>query len=157
MSKQILVNHPGGGERVMELCKGPVFRPDVDHSICSYRSGKFLGGFVLSGYLGNSIAVHDGADDVRWCSRDMMWMLFHYIFVQLRCHKAYAPVASDNYHALDLNLRAGWRLEYVLRDAVSPGVHAMILAMSPVHCRWLMVAPQQYLPGDVARRLATHG
>lgn len=141
----------------MEVCKGPSFRPDVDHSIASYRSGTFLGGFVLNSYFGNSIMVHDGAVARDWCSRDMLWMLFHYIFVQLGCHKAYAPVDSTNHHAINLNLRAGWHLEYVLRDAVAPGVHVMLLSMSPVHCPWLRLIPQQYFPGTVARRLAEDG
>ena len=91
--------------------------------------------------------VHDGAVDPRWCSRDLLWMLFHYVFVQLKCHKAYAPTPSDNYHALELNLRAGWRMGHTLRDALAPGRHLVLLEMEPSFCRWLRVTPQSYLPG----------
>lgn len=153
--KDIRINEPGAGKWIMERCGG-VFRPEMDHSISSHIGERMLGGFVLCQYLGNSIAIHDGADDKRWCSRDMLWMTFHYVFRQLKCHKAYAPTASDNYHALELNLRAGWRMETVLRDALAPGRHLILLAMEAGTCRWLMVTPQWYFPSAVVKKVTGH-
>ena len=147
MTKRILINAPGAGERIMEICNGPIFRPDVDHSIASFDDGRFLGGFVICGYLGNSLAIHDGGADPRWCSRDMLAMLFDYVFRQLQCRVAYAPVSTDNPHAMSLNLRAGWRWGHVLEDAVAPGVHVVLLEMRPEYCKWLSVPMKHYRSG----------
>lgn len=152
----IRINEPGAGKWIMDRCGG-VFRPELDQSIASFRDGKIMGGFVLCQYLGNSICVHDAAENKRWCSRELMWMLFHYIFRQLKCHKAYAPTPSDNYHALELNLRAGWRLETVMRDAIASGRHLMLLAMEAGTCPWLLLIPQSYFPGDVVEKVTGHG
>jgi hypothetical protein len=148
--KEIRINEPGAGQRIMSICGGS-FRDDCDHSLATYEDGTFLGGFVLDYFMGNTIAVHDGAVSKRWCSRELMWMLFHYVFVQLKCHKAYAPVPSDNAHALELNLRAGWKMGVVLRDALAPGRHLLLLEIDATGAqRWLRLIPQQYLhPGTV--------
>lgn len=151
--KDIRVNAPGAGAWIMSRCEG-AFRPELDHSISSHDGERILGGFVLCSYLGNSIAIHDAADDKRWCSREMLRKLFHYVFVQLRCHKAFAPVASDNYHALELNLRAGWKVEAVLRDALDPGRHLIILAMEAGTCPWIRVS---HGSTTVVRKIADHG
>lgn len=154
MSKEIRIDAPGAGEWIMEQVGG-VFRPEYDHSIASYRDGKLLGGFVLAAYMGNSIAVHDAACDPRWCSRELMWMLCHYVFRQLNCKKLIAPVPSDNTHALELNFRAGFRLEAIIKDALAPGLHLLLLTMEATSCRWLDILPQQYFPGGIARKVST--
>lgn len=144
--KEIRINHPGAGERIMQKM-GAVFNPECEHSIASYDGERFMGGFVINHYLGNSLAIHDGSDDPRWCSREILAMLFDYVFRQLGCHKVYAPVASDNYPALAMDLRAGWQLEYVLKDAMAPGRHCMLLSMTPGTCPWLNVQMKHYSSG----------
>lgn len=146
LTKRILINHPGAGERIMAKV-GAHFNPDLEHSIATYDGERFLGGFVINAYMGNSLAVHDGSDDPRWCSRELLAMLFDYVFRQLRCHKIYAPVASDNYAALSMDLRAGWRLEFVLKDAMAPGQHCMLLSMEAGTCPWLRLQLKHYRSG----------
>ena len=154
--KDIRINEPGAGEQIMLLCGGK-FHPDEDHSIASYDDGEFLGGFVMTSYMGNCIAVHDGGLTRRWCSREMLWMLFHYVFRQLKCSKAYAPTPSDNYHALEMNIRAGWRIDTVLRDALAPGRHLVLLSMTAGACRWLALQPHRYFPGDIVKGISERG
>lgn len=150
MAREIRINAPGAGEWIMERCGG-VFHPRLDHSLSTHRGDALLGGFVVTSYLGASMAVHDAGATRDWCTRDLLWMLFHYVFVQLGCQKLIAPVESSNVHALDVNLRAGFRLEAVLRDALAPGNHLMLLTMGSTECRWLRIIPQQYFPGSVVR------
>lgn len=152
--RKIRINHPGAGEWIMERAGG-VFRPDMDHSLATYRGDEILGGFVLSQYLGNSIAVHDAGCDPTWCPRELLWMMFHYVFRQLNCGLLIAPTQSDNYRALALNLRAGFRLETVICNAVAPGVHLMVLTMDAGACRWLrVITPQSWYPGEIMRKVA---
>ena len=139
----IRINAEGDGEWIMGLCGG-VFRPGVDQTIVNYRSGERAGGFALSDYMGHSIAVHMAGTSPRWCSRDLLSMVFHYGFVQLGCGKMLAPVASDNYRALELDLRAGWQIEAVLRDVLAPGRHLMVLGMTRESCPWLKRPVKEY-------------
>lgn len=144
--KAIRINAPGAGDWIMAQTGG-VFRPELDHSIATFNGDEMLGGFVFTQYLGNAIAVHDWGDAPGWCTRDLLWMVFHYAFRQLKCHKLIAPTPSDNRHALALNLRAGFKLETVIRDVFRPGCHLMILTMVATECRWLDIVPQRYSPG----------
>jgi hypothetical protein len=144
--KYIRIDEPGAGEWIMRRCGG-VFAPERDRTIANYDGSEILGGFVLSGYLGAAISVHTAGDAPGWCSRDLLWMVFHYAFVQLGCRKVIAPVAADNHHALALDMRAGFRLETVITDVYPNGVDLMVLSMTPDHCRWLNIKPTGYQPG----------
>lgn len=148
MSSDIRVNEPGAGEWIMEQSEGH-FRPDMDRSIAHYSSaGELLGGFVYCQYMGRSIAVHNAGKGPGWCTRELLWMAFHYPFVQLNCKKLLAPVASNNYRALAINLRAGFRLEAVIPNAFDRDVHLMVLGMEPSNCRWLQaITPKHYRSG----------
>lgn len=157
MTKEIHINAPGAGEQVMLWAGGAKFRPGEDHVLSTHAGGRLLGGFVLTQYMGNAIAVHDGACDPHWCSRDLLWMMFHYVFRQLHCQKLIAPTASDNHHALALNMRAGFRLETIIRDVIRPGRHLMVLTMVETDCPWLDIIPQSYLPGGGAWKVQDHG
>jgi len=146
----IQINAEGAGDWVMKRAGG-FFTPGYDQSITRhYSSGTIRGGFVLNAYTGACFAVHNAGIDPRWCSRDLLWMVFHYAFEQIKCHKLVAPINSTNHKAMDMALRAGWELEAVIRDATPVG-HLMLLTMTRDKCPWLRLIPQSYLPGEVAR------
>lgn len=142
----IRIDAPGAGEWIMERVDGS-YTPGRDHSFASFRDGEILGGFVLCEYYGASMSIHMAGDDPQWCSRELLWMAFHYAFVQLGCRKLFAPVKSTNYHAIELNLRAGWHLEAVIKD-VYIDAHMMVLSMTKEACPWLDYAPTQWRPAD---------
>lgn len=143
----IRVDAPGAGEWIMERAQG-FFTPGWDHSFSSHREdGSIRGGFALCTYLGNSMTMHMAGDDPGWCSRDLLWMAFDYPFNQLGVGKLIAPVRSDNYMALALDLRAGWCMETVVRDVYAPGVHLMVLTMIRDTCPWLAIRPHGWHSG----------
>lgn len=155
--KQIRINAPGAGERIVELSGGHNFDYGVDHSISTWDGDTFLGGFVFNQYVGNAIAVHDGADHPHWCSRDLLWTIFHYAFKQLHCGVLVAPTPSNNHTALALNLRAGFKLETLVRDLIRPGVHLMVLTMRETDCRWLRIIPTTVVNNDRGVEGYDHG
>lgn len=122
------------------------FTPGFDHAFVSYRDGARAGGFALCGYLGAAMSVHMAGRDPRWCSRDLLWMVFDYAFNQLGLRKLVAPVASTNTIALEQDLRAGFRLEARIRDAYPDG-DLLLLTMTRENCRWLNIRPQSYKSG----------
>lgn len=138
----VRIDAPGAGAWIMERAEG-YFRDGWDHSFSTHEDDRILGGFALVGYLGASMTIHMASDDTRWFSRELAWLTFHYAFVQLGCRKLIAPVRSDNYLAMSLNLRAGWQIETAIRD-VFPNAHLMILSMTQDTCPWLDYKPRQW-------------
>ena len=150
--RDIRINEPGAGAWIMKRVEGH-FLEGVDSSISTHDDeGKIRGGFAFCDYLGASMTVHMAGNDEKWCSKDLLWMAFHYAFVQLNVRKLIAPVASNNYHALAIDLRGGWQLETVIEDAY-PDAHMMVLTMTRDTCPWLGIIPQQYFPGDMVRAM----
>lgn len=145
---EVRIDAPGAGQWVMKRAEG-YFRDGVDYAFTSHRDDQILGGFALVGYTGGSLTVHMAGDDPHWCSRELLWLVFHYAFVQLRVRKLLAPVRSDNWKAIELNLRAGWQVEAVLRD-VFPDAHMLVLSMTKAGCPWLKHVPRQWAPRQEA-------
>jgi hypothetical protein len=145
--RRILINHPVDGEWIMETVGGAFVR-GRDHSIANHDQTGLLGGFVLNNYTGNAIFVHDAGRVKTWFSRDLAWMLFDYAFHQLGVAKVIGPVAADNFHALNVNLRGGFRIETVIADAMAPGVDMLLLTMVEADCRWLRHRPMNYCSGN---------
>lgn len=147
---EIRIDEPGAGEWVMDRAGGGIFNPDADHSFSSHRDGQILGGFVLAGFFGSSWVMHQAGIDPHWCSRELLWLVFHYAFVQCGCTKVVGLVPSNNHHAMATNLRGGWILEAVIRDIVAEGIHMMVLTMTKDQCRWLNYQPKHWKSGKEA-------
>jgi hypothetical protein len=144
--RRILIDEPGAGEWIMGQLSG-VFHPQYDHSFSTHRDDRILGGFVMSHFIGGSMSVHMAAQDKHWCSRELLWLVFHYGFEQLGCFKMLTPLASDMHDVIRMDMRAGWALEAIVRDAYAPGKHMLILSMTKETCPWLKYKPKQWAPG----------
>jgi RimJ/RimL family protein N-acetyltransferase len=81
--------------------------------------------------------------DPRWCSRELMWMVFDYSFNQLGVRKVLALVRSTNEIALDQDMRAGFKLEAIIRE-VYPDADMWVLGMTRAQCRWLALKPKHH-------------
>lgn len=143
--REIRIDAPGAGDWIMARVGG-VFTPSHDHSFSTYRDGGIIGGFTLCAYLGASMTIHDAGLDEKWCSPDLLWLTFDYSFNQLGLKKLIAPVFSTNAHALQLDLRAGFVVEAIIKDAVPDG-NLMLLTMTREQCRWLKITPKRWRAG----------
>jgi hypothetical protein len=123
---------------------GGWFTPGVDHSFATYRNGQILGGFVTCEYLGNSMRAHMAAEDPRWFSRELAWLVCDYVFNQSGCQKMVTGVRSDNFQIITMCRRGGWRIETVISDLYQPGVGMVVLAMCASDCRWLNYQPRHF-------------
>jgi hypothetical protein len=154
MARQILIDAPGDGDWIMKQCHG-YFDSSRDHSFATHRDITLLGGFVATAYFGKSMSVHMAGQDKYWCSRELLWLMFDYCFNQNSCHKMVTAVPSNNRLALSLDIRAGWKLEAVIKDLYEPGVHMHVLTMTPEQCRWLNYEPRQFR-SNVANPVKVH-
>jgi len=135
MTVDIRIDFPGAGEEIMRRVEGH-FVPEFEHAFSAHRDERLIGGLVVGRYMGASAVVTAAGWEPRWASRDLFWLAFHYGFRQLKCHKLFAMVRSDNYHAMAVNMRFGWRLETVIRG-VFYGADMILLSMSEEECPWL--------------------
>ena len=149
--REIRIDGPGDGAWIMTRADG-VFTDGYDHSFASLRDGRIVGGFALCAYTGAAATVHMAGDDERWCSPDLLWLVFDYAFNQLGLNKLIATVRSNNYPALAQDIRAGWFPEAILRD-VYRDAHMLLLTMKRDQCRWLKIKPKRWMTGEQARQL----
>lgn len=134
--REVLMDAPGAGDWIMQRVGG-TFNPLTNHTFSSHRDGNLLGGIVTSDYFGNSMSVHMAGEDKYWFTRDLAWLVFDYCFRHCKCHKILTGVRSTNHQAINIDLRGGWQIETVIRDVFEPGVHMVVLYMTPSGCKWL--------------------
>lgn len=118
-----------------------VYSPAHDHSIARFKDGRLLGGVIFQGYTGASIELHVAGFDPHWISKDMLWAVFTYPFIQLGCKKILGRVAETNRRALEFDLKLGFKEEARIRE-VFPEGDLLILTMRRDECRWLKLSPR---------------
>lgn len=141
--REIMINHPGDGDWIM-LRVGGIFNDKTDHTVAVHRDGKMVGGVVFTGYLGSSITLHMAGVEDNWATRDFLWMVFHYAFVQLGVRKVLGLVSSDNARALSIDIRLGFTVAARISDVYPDGSDLVVLEMARAGCRWLALTPKHY-------------
>lgn len=141
--REIHINHPGDGDWIM-LRVGGVFNEKTDHTVAVHRDGRTVGGVVFTGYLGASIMLHMAGVEDNWATRDFLWMVFHYAFVQLGCRKVLGLVSSSNARALSIDARLGFIPVARVDDVYPDGSDLVILGMDKSQCKWLRLKPRHY-------------
>lgn len=114
------------------------FLPPWDTCVSRVKDGELLGGVIFVDATDNSIAMHMAGLGPGWVNKDLIWIVFDYVFVQLDLNYVYVKVRADNKRALAIDLKLGFkevvRLPGVFRDA-----DLVVLAMRRDECRWLDV------------------
>jgi hypothetical protein len=141
--REIMCNHPGDGEWVMSRVGG-VFNEKTDHVVAMHRDGEIAGGLVYTGYLGKAITMHSAGSEDNWVTRDFLWMIFHYAFVQLGCRVVFGPVSSKNTRSLSVTTRLGFVPAARIADVYHDGSDLVLLTMYKEQCRWLTMEPKHY-------------
>lgn len=112
------------------------FDLDVDMCISRVCDGEFLGGFILTNYNGAICFVHMAGKHPRWCSPELMWVMFDHAFNRMQVKRMLCTVGSKNERALQQVRRAGWRSEHRILGGTPDG-DLLIFSMARDHCRWL--------------------
>lgn len=100
------------------------------------RRGEIVGGVVYNSYTGCDI------DMTAVISRSVLWRpqfvipMFRYPFIQLKCRRVSARVATRNKRSLAVLLHLGFKPDGYLRDAL-PDDDIILLGMLASECRWL--------------------
>jgi hypothetical protein len=118
------------------------FNPEADTVISLDRNGQLSGGVIYNGYTGRSINVHTAVFDTGWCNRDMLWVVFHYPFIQLGCDSIFGQIPSSNPKAIDFDVKLGFNIIARIDD-VFPDGDLIVVRMKRDECRWLSLQPRE--------------
>ena len=116
------------------------FQPTT-RCIARVRDGELLGGVLYENNTGASILAHMAGFTPDWVNRDLLWVSFHYPFIQLGVRKMFGQVAESNRAALEFNRKLGFKEEHRIKD-VFPDGDMILLAMYRDDCRWLRLKPR---------------
>lgn len=120
---------------------GVQFNSAVDTCIAHVDERGLRGGNIYNGFTGASMNVHMAGFDPHWASIDMLWVGFHYPFIQCGCKKLFAQVPSWNSRALEIDKKLGFKEEARIKD-VFPEGDLVVLAMKREDCKWLKLKPR---------------
>lgn len=120
------------------------YNPAVDPVISHVgASGELLGGVIYDGFTGPCIFAHQASFSKHWLSRDMLWVIFDYPFNQLSCKKICGTIPSSNQALLAFNVKLGFKVEAVIKDAYRDG-DMLVMSMKRDECRWLDLKPRSF-------------
>lgn len=102
------------------------------------QDGGLIAGVVFEGYTGSSISIHVAALEGRlWLSKEFLFRVFAYPFLQLECNRVTGLVRVDNPKAQKLDEHLGFVREGVMRRGATDGTDYIIYGMLKEECRWL--------------------
>lgn len=113
-----------------------------EHVISKVTSeGKLLGGVIYTDKTSNCIFMHQASFSPVWLTGDMLWVLFHYPFVQLGVDVVAGTIPSTDEALYRLNLKYGFTEEARIKNAYKDG-DLVIMTMRKEQCRWLNRKPK---------------
>ena len=118
---------------------------DIEHDVVISRTddyGKLLGGVIFREYTGASITIHLAGFSPHWVSRDLIWVVMHYPFVQLSCVSLFAQVRSLNKRAIGFIENFGFKYEVTIPEVYSDGEDLIVYRLRKENCRWLKLKPK---------------
>jgi hypothetical protein len=89
------------------------------------------------GYNGVNMNMHVASKPgSRWMTREFLWYVFHYPFVECGVKRVTGLVPEMNYAARRFDEHIGFKLEATLKDAAPDG-DLRVYTMFKDECRWL--------------------
>lgn len=126
---------------------GCSFNPECDVAISRWEDGLLLGGVIYQNFTHESIAMHVASFRNNWVTRDLIWVCFHYPFVQLGVKRIFGQVPETNIQALNFDLRFGFKILTKI-DGVFPDGGVIVLVLERDECRWLDLKPRSLMPAQ---------
>lgn len=102
--------------------------------------GELIAGVAFEGYTKTGISIHVAALEGRhWLSKDFLFRVFAYPFLQLGCYRVTGLVRVDNLKAQKLDEHLGFVREGVIRRGATDGTDFIMYGMLKEECRWIKV------------------
>lgn len=114
---------------------------------------ELIAGVAYFGYNQVNIFAHIAGDSgAHWMTRDFLWYIFHYPFVELGCKRITGLVPSWNEAALRLDRKFGFVEEATLKDADPDGDIKVLVCWRENARRWLQLRDRKNGNGERQQR-----
>jgi hypothetical protein len=129
------------GPWVCERSEG-LWYPGRGRTIGVAKSGILRGGVIYDDFNGASIAMHVASDGSRrWMTRNFLWFLFAFPFLDLKCRVAVATLPASRIEAIFYARHLGFIQTAVIQDGHPTG-DLLIHTMRREHCPWIHIKPR---------------
>lgn len=135
------------GREIMKAM-GAGFSPDVMTVIGRVAQDEVIGDELLGGVVyedytgkGGSVNMHFAGFYPRWINRDMLWVCFHYPFMQLECRAVFGKAKANNTLSRQVIEGLGYKQVAVIED-VYPECELIVYRMRKDECRFLSLKPK---------------
>lgn len=120
--------------------------PTCDHCVSfATQDGKELFcGVIFQNWTEVAQTMHMAVFDSTKVTRNALYHVFHYPFIQLKCERLFVSVPSTNAKALEIDRKLGFK-ELAVVPRAFPGADGVILGMEREDCKWLNYKPRPYL------------
>lgn len=105
------------------------------------KKGELVAGVVYYNYHGFDIEAAIYAGNKSWASKKILYGLFHYPFIKLKCQRMTAITAKQNHKARTLLKKMGFKHEGTHARAYDGYQDAMSYGMMSRDCRWIKKEP----------------
>ena len=104
------------------------------------EDGELIAGVVFNMYTKAGICMHVAAvPGKRWMTKEYLWRVFAYPFLQLNCNRVTGLVREDNIVAQKFDEHIGFKREGLIRKGATDGANFILYGMLKEECRWLGV------------------
>lgn len=133
---------------------GTYFNPDCDVAVVNVRvlEGGFeelLGGAIFQNYTVESIAIHVASWHPGWLTRELLFHVFGYAFLQLEVGRIFGQVPADLPEVLNFDLHLGFKEIARIPKVFKGGVDDIVVCMEKKECRFLR-KPKSCSPEQLA-------
>ena len=147
--RRVVFGDPAVAEYVAWMAQCAYHKTDVCSGVVDDSlppASRVRGGVIFTSYTGASLWMHVAGRDERWITKDMLWVAFHYPFVQLGCGRVFGVVEAANSPALEFDLKLGFRITATLPGMFASGP-GLVVSMARDECRWLTLKPRSVKEG----------
>lgn len=101
------------------------------------KNGELVAGVVYSDYNGVNFVAHIASDgSKRWMTKEYLWLIFHYPFIQVNVNRITCLIGEANKESVSLCEHFGFELEARLKGAHASG-DLLIYCLWKKDCRFL--------------------
>lgn len=134
-----IVDHPSWWPAIAEYVAekiGTGRKTDNFSAIGLVDGDKLVAGVVYTDFNGSNITAGIAGDGKSWLTRDFLWFMFHYPFIQAGAKRITACVEQTNIVSQQFVEKLGFELEFSMKDAGKTG-DMLIYRMFRKDCRFL--------------------
>jgi hypothetical protein len=115
----------------------PMARSDFQKGIVQKKNGVVNAAVLYTSFNGTNImATIAGTVGTRWLTRDFLYWIFHYPFVQLNVKRVTVSIYSDNLASVRFAKHCGFTHEATLHGAASDGQDVLLFCLWRKDCRF---------------------